>query len=180
MPIKVKGLTLIELIVTLSIATLVSFIAAPSMLKFIEKQKVSSDLLKVKSIIETARNHAISNNSPIRICGLENIPIKPEQNDIDCQRDWTRLNVFTLERSKKPELIHTHHLDGNYEQILWSSFQRKAYLQLQPNGFTNHQNGTLYLCHNRHQSLHRALSISKSGRVTIHDATDSIIQKCDN
>lgn len=180
MPIKVKGLTLIELIVTLSIATLVSFMAAPSMMMFIEKQKVSSDLLKVKSIIETARNHAISNNSPIRICGLERKPTKPEQSDIECQRDWTKLSVFIHERSNLSELIHTHHLDGNYKQIQWSSFQRKAYLQLQPNGFTNHQNGTLYLCHNLHQSLNRALSISKSGRVTIHENTETIAQKCDN
>lgn len=178
MPSKVKGLTLIELIVTLSIATLISFIAAPSMLMFIEKQKVSSDLLKVKSIIETARNHAISKNRSIRICGLEDI--EPENNDINCLRDWTKLSVFAPRKSKKPELIHVHHLDGNYEQIQWSAFQRKPYLQLKPNGFTDHQNGTLYLCHNRHESLHRAISISKSGRVTIHEDSKSINNKCDN
>ncbi|HEY9031182.1 MAG TPA: GspH/FimT family pseudopilin [Kangiella sp.] len=178
MPTKVKGLTLIELIVTLSIATLLSFMAAPSMLMFIEKQKVSSDLFKVRSIIETARNHAISNNRTIRICGLEDLEL--EQSDIDCQRDWTKLSVFAPGKSKKLELIHVHHLDGNYEQIQWSSFQRKPYLQLKPNGFTDHQNGTLYLCHNRHRSLHRAISISKSGRVTIHEDSKSINDNCNN
>lgn len=180
MPNKVKGLTLIELIVTLSITTIITFMVAPSMTMFIEKQKVSSDLLKVKSIIETARNHAISRNKSIRICGLKDIHINPIQNDIDCQRDWSKLSVFAYAKSKRSELIHAHQLDGNYKQIQWSAFQRKPYLQLKPNGFTNHQNGTLYLCHNRHQSLHRALSISKSGRVTIHEDADSIAQKCDN
>lgn len=177
---RVKGLTLIELVVTLGLATTLSLIALPYMQEFIAKQKVSADLLKLKSTIETARNQAISNKQSILICGTK-AEIKLSSNDrLDCISDWSRVMVIKAEGTTSQEVLHFHRLDEHYQLVKWSAFQRKPYLELTPYGFTNHQNGTLYLCHETYTNLHRAISISKTGRVTISHDSASLNTKCDS
>ena len=176
---RVKGLTLIELVITLGLAAILSVIAVPHMQKFIAKQKVSADLLKLKSTIETARNHAISQKQTIQICGT--LPdVKPSQKEaFDCISDWSQLTVIKAIGTTEQEVLHYQLLDENYQLVKWSAFQRKPYLELTPYGFTNHQNGTLYLCHKRYTNLHRAVIISKTGRVTISKDNANIRTKCE-
>ncbi len=176
---RVNGLTLIELIVTLGLATTLSLIALPHMKEFIAKQKVSADLLKLKSTIETARNQAISNKESILICGTR--AEKLSSNDtLDCISDWSRVMVIKAQGTTSPEVLHFHRLDEHYQLVKWSAFQRKPYLELTPYGFTNHQNGTLYLCHKTYPNLHRTVSISKTGRVTISHDSANLNTKCDS
>lgn len=177
---RVKGLTLIELVVTLGLATTLSLIALPHMQKFIAKQKVSADMLKLKSTIETARNQAISKKQRILICGTRE-EIKPNTNDaLDCISDWSRVMVIKAQGTTSQEVLHFQRLDEDYQLVKWSAFQRKPYLELAPNGFTNHQNGTLYLCHRTYTNLHRAVAISKTGRVTISHDSANLNTKCDS
>lgn len=175
---KVKGLTLIELIVSLGLAAVLSVIAVPHMKRFIAKQQVSADLLKIKSTIETARNQAISNKQTIRICGTEHAPKSTHEATLDCKSDWTQLTVIKTKGLTQPKVLHQQTLDEHYRTVQWSAFQRKTYLELTPYGFTNHQNGTLYLCHKKYTSLHRAVMISKTGRVTISKDNPNIKTKC--
>lgn len=176
---RVKGLTLIELVVTLGLATTLSLIALPHMQKFIAKQKVSADMLKLKSTIETARNQAISKKQRILICGTR--AEKLSSNDtLDCISDWSRVMVIKAQGTTSQEVLHFHRLDEDYQLVKWSAFQRKPYLELTPYGFTNHQNGTLYLCHRTYTNLHRAVAVSKTGRVTISHDSANLNTKCDS
>ncbi len=177
MKTKVKGLTLIELIVTLALMAIMSAIALPPMQKFIAKQQLSSDLLKIKSIIETARNKAITNKEKIQICGIDTSHVTASNDELKCISDWGNLSVIT-NKNDKTELLYTEWLGDHYKLVQWSAFQRKAYLELTPNGFTNHQNGTLYLCHEQYTNFHRAVVISKTARVTIIKNSKALIEKC--
>ncbi|AUD78666.1 pilus assembly protein FimT [Kangiella profundi] len=175
---RVKGLTLIELVVTLGLVTILSAIAIPSMQKFIASQQVSADLLKLKSTIETARNQAISQKVTIHICGIRKKVTLNPNDTLDCISDWSKLMVVKTKGEKVEEILHYQLLEEDYKRVKWSAFQRKAYLELTPYGFTNHQNGTLYLCHNHYSHLHRAVTISKTGRVSINKDNRNIKTKC--
>lgn len=175
---KMKGLTLVELVVTLAIAAIVSLIAVPHMKKFMAKQRLSADLLKIKSTIETARNQAISNKQTIRICGALPDLKSTHEATLDCKSDWTQLTVIKTKGLTQSKVLHQQTLAEHYRTVQWSAFQRKPYLELTPYGFTNHQNGTLYLCHKKYSSLHRAVMVSKTGRVTISKNNPNIKTKC--
>lgn len=177
---RVKGLTLIELVISLGLAAILSVIAVPHMQKFIARQQVSADMLKLKSTIETARNHAISHKQTVQICGTRHDAQLNQKEEFDCIPDWSRLTVIKPKGTTDQQLLHVQLLDENYQQVKWSAFQRKPYLELTPYGFTNHQNGTLYLCHKRYSNLHRAVIISKTGRVTISTDNPNIKTKCNS
>lgn len=174
---KVKGLTLIELIVTLALMAIMSAMALPPMQKFIAKQQLSSDLLKIRSVIETARNKAITSKEKIRICGINSSHMTSSSNELKCITDWANLSVI-IKKDDYTEQLYTESLGDHYKRVQWRAFQRKAYLELTPNGFTNHQNGTLYLCHERYPSFHRAVVISKTARVSIIKNSQTITERC--
>lgn len=156
----VKGFTLIELIVTLAISSIVLLSSGGFYGKFVERQKVTADISKIISAISSARGHAISQRENIHLCGIQ-----AEQ----CSRQWKVLSVFNANK----DLLYRDTLSANYSQVLWSAFQRKSQLEFKPNGFTNHQNGTLYLCHKHYPTLNRAIIISKSGRVRTSQSVDN-------
>lgn len=177
---KVKGITLIEMIFTMGLIAIMSMMAIPYMQNLIAKQKLSADLLKIKGIIETARNKAITHRYKVKICGLETAIEAVAEQEPRCSSDWSNLNVIMSKSGKDPQILHSLHLNQHYDLIEWSAFQRKPYLELTPNGFTNHQNGTLYICHPNFSNLHRAVVVSKTGRVSIKKNNPAITKKCNS
>ena len=63
-----KGFTLIELIVTITIAAVVLAIAVPSFQAIIEKNRISSEADRLFSSLKQARNNAIVTGSPTFLC----------------------------------------------------------------------------------------------------------------
>lgn len=173
----VKGITLIELIVALMILAIMTTLAAPAFSKFMAKQKLSSDLFKLKTLIESSRSKAISTKETIAVCGTSGVN-ELEDYDLDsCTRDWQHVHILAV-RGNDTRLHFEDKLTDSYSKIEWSAFQRKKYLAFSSTGYTQHQNGTLYLCHKHHEELHRAVVVSKSGRVTIQKEKASIGKKC--
>lgn len=162
-----KGFTLIELVVTVAILSIVSLVSVGPLSKFIESNKVGADTQKVISIITTARSKAISSKIQITICGVSNAK--------KCSRDWLDIQVFN--RSDKQNL-HQDKLQSNLSSAKWYAFQNKPGLTISSSGFTAHQNGTLYLCHKNHTDLHRAIVVSKSGRVTVDKESPKLQKRC--
>lgn len=163
----IKGFTLPELLVSIGILAIVGTISAPSVGYLIEKNKVESDVFTVKNIIETTRAKAITTNSYYILCGADAAD--------KCSRNWRHLKV--VERRSK-ELQYKTEFHGEYESVTWAAFQSKPSLTIAPSGYTDHQNGTLYLCHKHDARHHRALIVSKSGRVTTTKNSEKLNGKC--
>ena len=161
----IKGFTLIELLTTLAISSIVLFFSGGFYGEFLQRQKVTSDINRITSIISSARNHAISQRQNVDICGFV---------DQQCSNQWYKIQVT----NENNEMIYQDTLVADYSHVVWSAFQRKPNLEFRPNGFTNHQNGTLYLCHKKFSSLNRAIVISKSGRVSIDKNTNALDERC--
>ncbi|AOE49994.1 GspH/FimT family pseudopilin [Kangiella sediminilitoris] len=162
-----KGITLLELIICLAIISAIGAVSAPPLKKFIAEQSVTSDVNLLVNVINTARSKSITQKVPIQICGI--------QPDNSCSRNWRKLIVSEPDSKT---VLYTQSLNNSYEKVYWSAFQRKPGLTMMPNGFTGHQNGTLYLCHKNYPSLHRALIVAKSGKITITQSSKKIQKQC--
>lgn len=163
----VKGLTITELMLTLAIISIISLFAAPSMAEFLERNKVEADTGQIINIINTARSNAISKKSPIIICG--------DDQSGECSRNWFQLKVI---KASSQEVIYSMALNSRFSAVTWSAFQNKPSLTIAPTGYTSHQNGTLYLCHKKYDTLHRAIVVSKSGRSTIKRNDGETNRRC--
>lgn len=164
-----KGFTLIESVIAIAVLAIIAMFAITPLNKFIASNKVSSDVLTVTNIINTARSKAISSKKHITICG--------QHSDKKCSSNWAFLKVFYMTTEK---VIYKDNLSANYQSIQWSAFQNKPGLTIAPTGYTAQQNGTLYLCHKVYPQLSRSIVVSKSGRTTIKISTDKIEQTCSN
>ena len=172
-----KGFTLIELMLAIAILSITSMFSIGGFSELLAKQKVITDTNQIVSLITYSRNLAITQKTNIRICGLAN--------NLACSRNWATIQVQAENNNQKnllelskTDLTTNYQLKGNYSSIDWSSFQRKNYLSFNPRGYTNHQNGTLYLCHNTYPALHRAIVVSKSGRTLIKKAHPETKSRC--
>ena len=67
---KVRGVTLLELLIGLAVFAVLLSIAAPNMITFINKQGVQSHIRSLKSDIALARSTAITRSTYVTICGL--------------------------------------------------------------------------------------------------------------
>ncbi len=163
-----KGFTLIETIVITAIIAIISSFSISGLHYFIEKQKVIADSNSVIQIISLAKSNAIKLNQAVMICG--------EKTDTACSSDWSSIKLVSKENPVN--LIYQLKLKSNLATAKWSAFQRKSYLSFNGRGFTEHLNGSLYLCHNRYKNLHRVIKVAKSGRARIVKTGNNLNQRC--
>jgi len=67
-----RGLTLIELIITTSIIAIMLSIGLPSLTQFLQKSKIESSSIELFSILAMARNNAITSGKDTYVCELIN------------------------------------------------------------------------------------------------------------
>ncbi|GIU51626.1 GspH/FimT family pseudopilin [Shewanella sp. KT0246] len=63
-----KGFTLIELMVTVTIAAVIITVAIPSLKTFYEQQRVRSNIEVIQNIVSFARNQAVSYGATVSVC----------------------------------------------------------------------------------------------------------------
>jgi len=69
---KIKGITLIELMITLAIAGVLLATAAPSMREFIQNNRSATQINELQATLNLGRSEAIKRNSSITICRSSN------------------------------------------------------------------------------------------------------------
>jgi type IV fimbrial biogenesis protein FimT len=71
-PMKIKGLTLIELMITLAIAGVLIATAAPNMREFIQNNRSATQINELQATLSLARSEAIKRNTGITVCRSSN------------------------------------------------------------------------------------------------------------
>ena len=82
-----RGMTLIELMLSIGITSILTSIALPNLDHFIVQLRVDNEISRLSRLLLTARNHAISSDSNVIIC--------PIAGNGACSSDWhEELSVF--------------------------------------------------------------------------------------
>lgn len=140
-----KGFSLLELLLTLTIAAVLTGLVYPSFSGFLARVQATTRINDLVTLIRFARHAAISERRWVGLC-----PARAER----CTNspNWeTGIMVFAdanrdgMRQRLEPILAYQPALKPG-EQLRWRAFRRQNYLQFRPRGYTNWQNGTFLYC----------------------------------
>jgi len=164
MRLKKWGFTMIEILITLSIVSLLLALATPQLPAFIEKYQGEKALIAVARAIKVGRTSAIRTGSTVTVCRSSDAQ--------QCSGSWQDgLIVFTDQNKDRvlnqaDQLLVQLKFNDLPGTIVWRAFQNRQYLQINSRGDLIHQNGTFTYCafSGSAESAHQ-LIISGTGRI---------------
>ena len=179
----VKGFTLIELMMTLSIAAILLTVAVPSYVTFTKNSRLTATTNKVVTAISLARGEASKRGTRVVLCRSNDVG----KVDPDCSgasgtaRDWSNgWLVFAVGTSRATPLY-----DPSKNDVLLAQFEAEnnvfiktvsandKNLEFNPDGTTNESGSTAQfaVCDDRGVSKGKLVQITPVGRATTDDAT---------
>ena len=166
-----NGFTLIELMIVIAIVAILMAVAVPAMSDFLQRNRANAIISEVRTLIALARENAVHHGCFTAIC--------PSDDNISCSRNQQApLIVFSdcnrnLVVDEDDQLYRVMRPLPEQSHLRWSFFGNRRYLQMTPQGWTNHHNGTLIYCPASGEEKHaRLLIIHKSGRTRYGRDTD--------
>ena len=161
-----RGLSLLELLVTMGISTVIFSITIPVMANLISQNRISTQVNSLRSSLELTRSVAIKENEHAVIC--------KSSDGESCTRggDWNQGWIIFIDdnrnrrRSEDERLVLVQaHLPAA-TQLKYRAFGSSHYVAYRPIGFTK-TNGTFTVCNPAVPDRARALILSKTGRVRL-------------
>lgn len=155
-----NGFTLIELMVTLSVAAILLTVAVPNFIMFTQNGRLASQSNELVTILNYARSEAVKGGQRVTVCS--------RATDTSCSGATNWDNGFlvfvdpngsgTVDVGEVPLQVRPA-MDGN--NTLRSG---QARITFQANGFSTGFNDTFRLCDERGTASARAIVISPQGR----------------
>ena len=161
---KCNGFTLVELMVSVSILSILAIVAIPNFSSFIVKMRVDSQISQLHRLLLTARNTAINSSYPVVVC--------PLNNSFQCSTNWQQeISVFidiNNDNSFSPDsdetIIKVKKAVKPNEKLQYGLNRNR--ITFAPTGRTIGwgSNGTFKYCPNGHKNLSRGIVVATSGR----------------
>ncbi|MBN4075374.1 MAG: hypothetical protein COA71_03520 [SAR86 cluster bacterium] len=166
-----SGFNLIELLTVLALLAILVNLSLPNLTQSVERNQAQVVINEINRAITLTRFTAINNGVMATLCRSEN-----GQN---CGGQWQQgFIVFTDNNADKiingrDRLIRVFPELTNSGTLKFRAFQNKQYLQMTPQGFTNHQNGNFTFCPaSNDPKLAQQVIINRSGRTYFARDTD--------
>ncbi|WP_417760464.1 GspH/FimT family pseudopilin [Shewanella sp.] len=160
------GFTLVELMVTICVASIILGIGVPSLKSLMAHYQASTTLQQLRQAIWLARNQAISYGARTTLCHLENN---------NCNQNlWQQgVTVFVdingnfQKDDGEPVLYESGEFGGEAD----ISFNRQA-IRFLPTGLASGMNGTLSYCPQESGVDAQAIIVNQAGRIHLSDNTN--------
>lgn len=153
---KIKGFTLIELVIVLAVLALLSLLSTGSSTQLIsnnEKQAVIDD---IRTLVQYARIQAVSNGHQVYLS-----PLNPDLN-------WSKgiiLSRFNPHLNRE-EVIHTRQWNLRYWEVSWSGVNTGKKIIFANNTSNSISNGTFTLSNVRtHDKI--SITLNRVGRIRV-------------
>ncbi len=158
-----KGFTLIELIIVLSIISILSSYALPDFYEFKLKNQLESERNRLTGSLQLARSLSIMNQMTVIICP------SISGNSCDNQSNWHEGWIIFLDKNSNKQLDSEdtviRHEDPMFKQITALSSSHRSKIRYTNIGFSPGTNLSINFCDPRGNEKAIALIVSNSGRV---------------
>ncbi|MCL1079514.1 GspH/FimT family pseudopilin [Parashewanella spongiae] len=160
---RLKGFTLIELMVTISIAAILLTVGAPSLNSLYQNTRADSGIKQIHQALYFARSHAISLGQNITVC---------PKNGSQCnngKNNWKNGMIVFIDSDRNdvpdtPQSILIHVSAFHDKDIV--QFNRAISIKFQPDGTTFGAAGTLTYCPDEADNeSSKAVIINFAGRI---------------
>lgn len=84
-----KGVTLLEMMITLAILAIVLTVVAPNMQRFLIKNRITAEINEVSGIIQYARHLAIDEQTNVVVC--------PSVDFLECGTNWSKPKIVFID-----------------------------------------------------------------------------------
>ena len=155
---KSCGFTLVELLITLTLASIIAVFGYGHWVEFVQKAQMQTQVNQILSALNFARNQAILTGEIITFC---------KSNDgLGCSGDWSDGQV--LLQAQKPIRVFNK-IPGD-AALHYQGFASNDSILFQPLGFSHNQNGTFVYC-SKNNKYSREIIISRAGRARVAKTT---------
>ena len=161
-----KGVTLLEMMITLAILAIVLTVVAPSMQDFLIKNRITGEINEISGVVQYARHLAIDEQINVVIC--------PSADFEACGTDWNNPKIVFIDtnadgnRSSGEDLLVTTSKASDSTKITGPN----ANIHFKDSGAAS-QAFTIQICPNNNVvTFARALSVSLQGRVKVSADSD--------
>ena len=179
--VRVAGLTLVELLITLAVAGILVAAASGGATQLIEQHRASAAVNQMLGAVRFARHAAVAHRSPATLCPADGLRGNPSQ-AAKCGRrnTWHNGALVFLDRNANGRFDGSDALLRRLprlqagDRFYWRSFRNRTYLMLRPSGLTDWQNGNLLYCpEGGDPKLARQIVINAQARVRHARDSDS-------
>jgi type IV fimbrial biogenesis protein FimT len=157
-----KGFTLVELMVSVSVISILAAIAIPNFNDFIVRMRVDNEVSKLHRLLLLTRNSAINSGQKAILCPLDH--------SLKCTTQWHKeLSVFIdINNNKKfdanEKVIRLRAEINTGDKLIYGKGRNR--ITFKPTGgLSGLANGTFRYCPQDYELFSRGIVVARSGRV---------------
>lgn len=137
-----EGVSLLEVLITLSIICVIALAASFGMQGLLHSSQGAATLQNLRLGIEIAKSTAVKSRKAVTVCR--------SSNGSSCQGNWHEGAIVFLDPDGKlnpdsQDLI-VHRVPATTGTVYWRAFQNRQYLRFAPSGELLNQNGNFLYC----------------------------------
>lgn len=167
----VKGITLFELVITMTIIAIIASLAIPSFHNMMARQESQKTIHLLRHIIQYSKTQALINRSRVIICS--------SKDGMQCHNhEWAKGILVINDKNENNqvdanETIYTYQtLHLKYGTLVWrGALNRNNVFFNAQQGLPNGSNGSFYYCNPTTQQHHRIV-LSKMGHSRVETTQD--------